>query len=411
MITPNSSANSRIVNLPPAGKSEIYEGDLQNIRSSFIPNNSGFRDVEIKDFQITPRVPTVRQVKKMEVSKKLSAIYSYNAERVSPYLEDNAQTWGDFEIKSKIALAGQCGKSVVWFTGQSTGLTYVKKIDCHKFWCPTCGGRNGKIHKHRIHSILKRFDIENYNLRQLVLTVPDTIRQKLMSRENLNLLFSYSKQLAEKFFGEPVFDKKGHVKKYKLTKGVISYLHMFGEEAGIYKPHINLHILEEKTIKLKLDEGTLKAINKYWLKKLRNFEPSLDVVDTHYKFRCLKSHKLHAVKYMSRPAGIDDFNMLSDEMKKFMIMDLNAFLYLRFYGALANCNYKDEFDVQEEQAECESKCGENLIRGQITSFDEESWKNRMVKVDEGFYIILAKNKIIGDENERKKIEGTAEGSR
>jgi hypothetical protein len=47
--------------------------------------------------------------------------------------------------------------------------------------------------------------------------------------------------------------------------------------------------------------------------------------------------------------------------KKFLVIEMSGFQYLRFWGALANCNYSDQFNVQEEKNICEEKCGEKLI--------------------------------------------------
>lgn len=392
------------VNLPPAGKSEIYEGDLDNSLPIFNPVNRHFADVDIIDFQIRPKIRTKKQIEKQLVKEKLIGIYELNSREATPYLEHNALTRGDLldDLEYKINVVSQCQKSVVWFQGESSGMNYVRKIECRKMWCPDCGGKGGFIHKNRLHSILNRFDVDKYNIRQLVLTVPESLREYLQNRNNLNNLIKAGKQLTEKFFGSPVFDKKGHVKKYKLEKGCIFYLHMFGDEdRGVFKPHLNIHILEEKSEKLKLSESIIETMKKYWLKKIKAIDESIQEVNIHYKFRITKPHKLHALKYMSRPWGVEDFEKCTDELKKFLVIEMSGFQYLRFWGALANCNYSDQFNVQEEKNICEEKCGEKLISLGVSFFDEESWKNRMIMIDKGFYLITRKEKW-GREDENKK---------
>jgi len=386
----------------PAGRSEIYEEDLKNIRPSFVPNHKHYADIDIVDFKIQPKPITKKQIEKQIVMKKLIGIYELNSREAAPYLECNAQTRGDEnELKYKMNVVSQCQKSVVWFQGESSGMNYVRKIECRKMWCPDCGGKGGFIHKNRLHSILNRFDVDKYNIRQLVLTVPESLREYLQNKHNLNNLIKAGTQLTEKFFGSPVFDRKGHVKKYKLEKGCIFYLHMFGDEdRGVFKPHLNIHILEERSEKLKLSESIIETIRKYWLKKIKAIDETIQEVNIHYKFRIPKPHKFHALKYMSRPWGVEDFEKCTDELKKFLVIEMSGFQYLRFWGALANCNYSDQFSAQEEKNICEEKCGEKLISLGISFFDEDSWKNRMIMIDKGFYLITRKE--IGQKDENKK---------
>jgi len=388
----------------PSGKSEIYEDDLPaDLHPSFHPNCKQYTDIEIKDFKIVPRIPTAAQIKKQLVKKKLEGIYAQAAAGGAPYLEDNALTWGveDFEYKKNII--GQCQKLVVWFQGESTGMNYIKKIECRKLWCPDCGGKGGAVHKNRMHAILRRFDVDKYNIRQLVLTVPDVLWPDLQNKEILNKMIGYSKDLVSKFFGTPIFDKKGFVKKYKLEKGVVFYLHMFGdEERGVFKPHFNIHILENRKEKLHLSESIINAIKKYWLKKVRSLKPEIDNINIHYKFRITKPHKLHAIKYMSRPWGADDFEKSDESLQKFLVIEMNGFQYLRFWGALSNCNYADNFDIQEEKENAENKCGEKLIITGIAPFDEKSWIKRMVMIDKGFFLIMRKEKEVNNHEKEKQ---------
>ncbi len=383
--------------------SQYYPLKPFDYSASFVPDHQHFADVDVVGFNIVPK-------KKLEIERIFKEKILGISMKGFPYLEYNALTGGDFNLDQsleyKIAVSEQCQKSVVWFEGQSSGLHYVKKIDCRKHWCPVCGGKGGHIHKNRIHSVLRRLDIDQYNIRQFVLTVPESLRDKLKDRESINKLISYSKQLTDKFFGVPVFDKKGHVRKYHLEKGCISYLHLFGDEqSGIYKPHVNIHIFEDKKEKLILSESILNSIRKYWLKKLRQFDQSLDVADIHYKFRIAKGHKLHAIKYMTKSWGADDFQQCDDELKNFLVMEMSGFQYLRFWGALSNCNYKDEFNFNEEREECQSKVGEKLKALYIAPFDDVSWSNRMVEIDKGFYLILQKEiKKNEPENGKKKAE-------
>lgn len=400
IVSPVSSASS------DDNHSEIFEDDLPKEKYYFLPTTRQYADVDIVDFEIKPKKKVKQSIQKLLLRERISGKSLADHEE-SPYLDNNALTRGEMSdddlYKYRVSMVGQCQKSAVWFLGQSTGLNYIRKIDCRKAYCPDCGGAGGKIHKNRMHSVFNRVDVEKYNLRQFVFTIPEEIREKLKSRENLNKLIGYTKQTIEKYFGNPVLDKKGHVKKYQLNKGVIMYLHIFGDNDDNFKPHVNIHILEDKNQKLVIEESTLNSIKKYWHKKLKNFDETLVNVDVHYSFRNTKPKKLHAIKYMTKSWGVKQFENQTEEMKKFLVNDLSGFQYLRYWGSLSNCNYKDEYNIKEEKITCESKCGEKLLVLGISSFNELSWKNRMIYVDDGFYIIT--RKVVKNHEEKNDTAG------
>ena len=318
-----------------------------------------------------------------------------------PYVQYNAQTLGDLQSNDVTGdfryvenLSNQCGKSVVWLHGVKSESMYLKKIHCKKQWCPECGGKGGRIHKSRIHSILSRVDVDKYHMAQNVLTVPDVAREIFKSREFLSKLAAASKRFAEKFYGEPVFDKYGHVKRYQLKKGVISYLHVFGDkEPGVFKPHINLHVFEDKRTKMKLDKAVLDAMRAYWLKEMKALtgNKELSVVDVHYSFRMSAKKKMHAIKYMSRPWSAEDYAAIEDEdLKRLLVVGMKGFLYLRFWGSLANCRYRDEMSLPEIKKEVESIVGEPLKMLFVAPFDEKKWSSKIELVSEDLYRIKPK---------------------
>lgn len=317
----------------------------------------------------------------------------------SPYLEYNAQTRGDFgscecqkDLKYSERVIDQCGKSVIWLEGCASEDYYLKKIDCRKQWCPVCGGKNGVVHKSRKHSIFERVDVEKYNLRQFVFTTPEKLWSYFMDKLHLSSLIRWAKQIIEKYFGEPVYDARGHVKKYRLVKGAIEYLHAFGDELGVFKPHVNVHIFEEKSEKLKLDKGLLDMIKKEWLKKMRQVEATIETVDVHYSFAVRIKKKMHALKYMSRPWSADDYNAVEDErLKSLLVLDLKGFQYMRFWGGMANSKYKDEMNHKDIIKEAVSVTGEYLNFLFVAPFDEKSWLGKVDMIADGLYRIRKRN--------------------
>jgi len=359
---------------------------------TFYPTNL-FKDIEAHQ---AARKNSSKNIAKILLKERISGrSFSDVGSDCSPYLEHNAQTRGDLEKLNKIRdikyqenLKNCCGRSAIWLQGATSDNFYIKKIDCRKPWCPVCGGKGGKIHNSRLHAILNRADFNKYDLRQFVFTVPSGLRDYLINRENLNMLCRAVNRVVAKYFGSPVFDKLGHVKKYKMEKGTILYFHLFGEEKGIYKPHINIHVLESKGLKLKLEKADLDKIKNSWLKELKKIDENIKSVDVHYSFRNSIKKNIHSVKYMAKPYSIGDYIMIEDEkMKHFLTVEMKGFQYVRFYGALANCNYKDEMELPEQIEAAEPVAGEKLIPLFIAPYDEKEWIDKLEKLDDGFYRI------------------------
>lgn len=312
------------------------------------------------------------------------------------YLEHNACTRGDFEYREN--LVKTCGLNVVWFQDVKSGDHYLHELACRKQWCPTCGGKNGTIHKSRMHSLLSRIDPRKYNMRQFVFTVPDELRDEFRSRDALNELFAMARRVVEKNFGCAELDKYGHIKRYKLKKPVVSYLHVFGDQdRGVFKPHVNVHILENLSVLLKLTPEQLQKIRKDWFDQLCKYCKKNDVsydgesAVMHYKMRIGERRVIHALKYMSRPYGVEDYEAIKDlHLKKLLVSGLNGFLYMRYWAELSNCVYKDNMDLSEIKSELESKHDLQLKPLFIAPFDIILWGAMIEKIDDGFYRIKRK---------------------
>jgi hypothetical protein len=262
-----------------------------------------------------------------------------------------------------------------------------------------------------MHSILNRVNADFYNVRQFVFTIPENLRDTFKDRDKLNDLFKMTKQIIEKRFGEVIFDKKGYVKKYRLDKPAIAYLHAFGDESpGVFKPHINVHILESKKVLLKLSESYLEEIKNDWLKKLRKYDSSLLVVDVNYSFVTNKGKIIHKFKYMSKPWSKNDYDNIQDEsLKHLLVMDLLGFQYLRYWGKLSNRTYKDEMILTEIIEEAEIKVNEKLIFRFWAPINLESYKHVLIEIDDGFYRIKKKERGYESKENKKDAESSEVG--
>jgi hypothetical protein len=328
------------------------------------------------------------------------------SDEVATYLDINAQVEGDnkaLEINQEIVRASACKKTAAWFLGLESANLYLHPIECRKQWCPVCGGKGGTIHKTRKHAIMKRVDFEKYDIRQFVFTVPDSIWNALASRNQLNSLLKTAKTVVTRYFGVPVFNDKGHIKKYRMDKGMIGYLHVFGDPErkggkevynGIFKPHVNVHVFERKGTTLKITKEMIEAIKDSWKKGLLRMGHCVENVDFHYQYRNKLKQKYHAVKYMCRPWSNFDLEAVEDENIKYLLVkSMKGFQYLRFWGALANSVYKDEMDLEDIKIELESKINERIAFLYVAPFSLSGWRNKIEEIDENFYIYRVNERI------------------
>jgi hypothetical protein len=94
---------------------------------------------------------------------------------------------------------------------------------------------------------------------------------------------------------------------------------------------------------------------------------------------------------MSRPWSAEDYAAIEDEdLKRLLVVGMKGFLYLRFWGALANCRYRDEMSLPEIKKEVESVVGEPLKLLFVAPFDEKSWASKLELIGDDLYRIKPK---------------------
>lgn len=261
-----------------------------------------------------------------------------------------------WEINREFDRLRFCGRSASISEGEITGDRYYHKLKCKKHFCPVCGGKKGLIHQSRKAAIMKRIDLGNYDIEQLILTVPKEHRSKFMSRKGVKQLTDATNRLVKRF--------------YDLSElGAIAYVHLFGDPSKEnpdndleFNPHVNVHIITEKGKAHKITVESLEKIRESWKRALRGLGcEGLTKVDVHYSFRIRPEHKGHAVKYMSRPTwGMKQARC--EELQPFLLLEMKGFQYLRFWGALSNRNYHEAelMTTKEEMESVEKIVGEPL---------------------------------------------------
>jgi len=177
-------------------------------------------------------------------------------------------------------------------------------------------------------------------------------------------------------------------------------MHLYGDQLGDVKfhPHVNVHIVEEKNVVLKLSLEGLENIKSTWLRALRGLGcKGIKTVDVHYKFRIKMRQKIHAVKYMSRPTWDFDHIRNSDmETNLFLLLELKGFQYIRFWGALANCRYEDTgMMLKEEKLKIEKLIGGKLRKVGIekgVNYELLKKIGELEEISPGFYRVKRKGK-------------------
>ena len=272
---------------------------------------------------------------------------------------------GDESVQSIIERSKACNRTVAKLHGEDTGLNYIKRLHCLKWWCPTCGthrsssGRMipGEIQKNRRRAIFARmnggFEICNkrdfeqlirtlntITMIQYVFTVPSEHREIFKSKEGLNRLFGSAKRIL--------------AKEHPGT-GQIAYMHVVGDESIDFHPHVNVHVMIPGNVRVCPPTGEkdlqLNRIKSSWARALRA-HGCLGVKDgsvvVHKSFVAQKDSykkKLHRIKYMSRTIDnsyLDKWKECGDySMIEFTIKELRGFRYIRYWGELSNSRYQE----------------------------------------------------------------------
>lgn len=263
----------------------------------------------------------------------------------------------DSFMSFELSRSEMCGKSLLDLHEWDSDTTYYKRVHCGKWWCPTCGGAGGTIHRTRLSKIREKLPVRGeYLLRQFIFTVPESVRCRFKSRDGINQLFQSTARIIKKYFPE---------------KSAVQYLHLFGDKrSGVFHPHINVHVLDEIDSEWKLSSEKIEEIKLSWLRALRGYVGALEVADVHYRFLSSAFRRNHAVKYMSRPAGIYNYKAVVEsgdyELLFLLTVALKGLSQIRWIGKKITGDEMigDEADVVKE---VEKEIGKKLrFRGSIT---------------------------------------------
>jgi len=159
--------------------------------------------------------------------------------------------------------------------------------------CPRCGE---KYSIERYHVVKLRFDILKVEKAMYyVFTVPASLRSMLTKKENLDKVKRAVVHTLKALYGERV--------------GAYLEWHLWGDEDGLFKPHLNVFVPDiqhdrEKDvfvrIRLKRDADEVRRL--YRLNLVEQFGDIIPaVVDVHLELRERGKELSHSIKYVTRP--------------------------------------------------------------------------------------------------------------
>lgn len=338
---------------------------------------------------------------------------------------------GEKSLKYEISKVHGCRRSLLMMEGEKTNEKYVKRVACKKWFCPDCGTVNvdgkiiqGVIQRDRRKAVYRRMNagIEVYGLKgfreytkilkslsqiQYVFTVPMGSRDLFRSKKMVNKLCdSVKKIICKEYPG----------------KGSIAYIHLFGDESTNYHPHINVHVYQDKSLKV-MNPEKLEKIKFRYAKALEShgceiMRREIDgknkyIVDVHASFVIGQPKRmLHRIRYMTKPVPQEYYykwwSEKDIEMLEFTIKEMKGFRYIRYWGELGNSKYlnwyaeiknMDEQEVREMKREAlrteeENLAGERLKSLGIVSMDIDMLMRRkdviVEKLSNDFYRVRFK---------------------
>jgi hypothetical protein len=303
-----------------------------------------------------------------------------------PWESEISTEKGHFDtLESEIIKAFKCDQTALKFLGVLSGMDYYRFISCMKWFCKKCGVKGGRIHKKRLQGILKRLShaLDRIAIRQFIFTIPMAWRSKFKNRAAINSLITMvEKIIKEKYPENPC----------------IAYFHAFGEKnKGVYNPHVNVHVIEEKITVLRVPEEELQELRQKFRKALVGFGcRGNERMNIWYQFYEQKIKVMHKLSYMSRPCpGYEDFSFVRRdlELSNLFILEMKGFCYIRYFNGFAYCKQKD-VDREQEAIDAVKVAGEplHLVKeGTISrlEFDIKYRAQDYEKLSDGFYRILS----------------------
>lgn len=218
-----------------------------------------------------------------------------------------------------------CGQNFVHLKC-SGGHEKYARMHCNREYCPTCGQKGSRLHKKRTTRAMDRL-IWAPVLGYVVFTLPDEVSQSRPDIDTLKLLSAKAWDLVKEYFNTP---------------GSMVRTHLMGNALGKLHIHINVlfPILNDTGLGM-IPQEKLDRLRRSWTNFI-NQQFGKEYADTNlnYNFATTRRKIRHKIKYVVRPiVNALEFYSLNDEDKHYII-SLAGWHNTRWFGKLANAQYK-----------------------------------------------------------------------
>jgi len=220
-----------------------------------------------------------------------------------------------------------CGQNLVHLETDN-GEIKLARIHCNNEFCPICGQNGSALHKKRTGRAKDRLSWAPV-LGEMVYTLPDEISNSHPDRETLKRCSQAAWNISKKYFDTP---------------GGVVRTHFMGETKGKFHIHFNTLFPRQTSLGEVVPE-VLKAIKMEWTAAVnKEFKTGYEMTNSYYHFAPTIEQQVGKIKYVLRPVVTPDkFNSLSGEDREY-IVSFKGWHNTRWFGKLANSQYKKYLD-------------------------------------------------------------------
>ena len=218
-----------------------------------------------------------------------------------------------------------CGTSFIHLEC-SNGHKKYARLHCKQDFCPKCGQNWSGPHKRRAVRAMDRL-IWGPVVGYMIYTLPEKVSAQRPDREALNYLSKKAWEITKKNFD---------------TDGGMVRTHLMGEKNEKLQIHFNVLFPNRRMDTIgRVSQETLSAVRQEWADVINGyFELGNEQQNCYYNFVWEYGKRIHKVKYVMRAiVTTEKFMSLSDEDKHYVV-GLRGWHNTRWFGKLANSQYK-----------------------------------------------------------------------
>jgi len=194
-----------------------------------------------------------------------------------------------------------CGKGFI--RGKcKNGHIFIKRLYCHREWCPVCGKKDSVAHKRRMARWEGKVKLMQ-KMGYLVITIPEELRIYFRKRSDWNAVRRYWIR---------------RLKRDGFQRGLCRW-HWFGDkDLDKFHPHLNFLFESDRVPLVQLEEW--REDYKKWLEKYCNCKIDKKV-DIHFLYAGKKKFKkFFWLKYVTRATFLKYNDELAKEMFRYHVM-------------------------------------------------------------------------------------------